>query len=243
MSVLIYQDYHENNAALFCALITYFGHANVSYIDAQDIIDGKLSHETQLFVIPGGADLFYCEKLDGAGNAAIKSYVEKGGTYLGICAGAYYACRELNWADGDIAGGRELTFYDGTAKGPIKAITNSTQPKHWDAAVTISFGNIKTKSLYAAGPLFEGSDNMTVLARYNDLEGHPPAIIECTVGQGKAILSSIHPEYNFARYKKALYVHENDAYAHQKSVAAALQNNNSEQEALWNALLDHATGA
>lgn len=39
--------------------------------------------------------------------------------------------------------------------------------------------------------------NTQVLARYRDLPDSPAAIVECSVGKGKAILSGVHPEYSY----------------------------------------------
>ena len=41
-------------------------------------------------VFPGGRDVPYLEALAGAGCARIRRYVEGGGSYLGLCAGAYF---------------------------------------------------------------------------------------------------------------------------------------------------------
>lgn len=38
-----------------------------------------------LFVMPGGADLPYCRTLNGEGNRRIKQFVQRGGSYLGLC--------------------------------------------------------------------------------------------------------------------------------------------------------------
>ena len=66
-------------------------------IKADKIILGEWISDSVLLVMPGGADLPYCHKLDGVGNNQIKKYVAGGGSYLGICAGAYYACRNVEF--------------------------------------------------------------------------------------------------------------------------------------------------
>ncbi len=88
MKVLIYQDYIHNNYVLFRALQDYFGAEYVvDFVDAHDIIEkGILQKESvKALVVPGGADLYYVEKLNGEGNRLIREYVEAGGIYLGIC--------------------------------------------------------------------------------------------------------------------------------------------------------------
>ncbi|UUZ62721.1 BPL-N domain-containing protein [Polaromonas sp. P1-6] len=71
--------------------------------------DPALFDDAVLFVMPGGADLPFCQALNGAPNERIRRFVEEGGAYLGICAGAYYACREIAFhagTDGAICSAR-----------------------------------------------------------------------------------------------------------------------------------------
>src|SRR5438094_10662812 len=84
--------------------------------------DAALFDDAVLFVMPGGADLPFCEALSGAPNKRIRRFVEGGGVYLGICAGAYYACREIAFhagTDGAICDARELSFVDAVAVGSL----------------------------------------------------------------------------------------------------------------------------
>ena len=60
-------------------------------------------------------DLPYIDRLSGAGSAKIKEFIRRGGSYLGICAGAYYGCSLVEFAQGDplleVCGARELALY------------------------------------------------------------------------------------------------------------------------------------
>ena len=90
--------------------------------DAAAIEEGTLSEGCRLLVMPGGRDLPYCHKLNGLGNARIRDFVRSGGSYLGICAGGYYATSYIEFAKGDpvmeVVGPRELGFFPGAALGP-----------------------------------------------------------------------------------------------------------------------------
>jgi glutamine amidotransferase-like uncharacterized protein len=50
-----------------------------------------------LLAIGGGYDLGYIRALKTDGLHNIKTYVERGGSYLGICAGAYLVCRRIEF--------------------------------------------------------------------------------------------------------------------------------------------------
>ncbi|CAG8737435.1 4510_t:CDS:2, partial [Acaulospora colombiana] len=72
-----------------------------------------------LLVIPGGRDLPYLSALDKA-IPRILDYVRQGGSYLGICAGAYFASARVEWEIGtdlEVQGDRPLRFFPGTSRG------------------------------------------------------------------------------------------------------------------------------
>ena len=77
---------------------------------------------------PGGADRPWTRQLNGAGNLAIRHFVEQGGTYLGFCAGAYYACERFTFEPDHpdpawrITATRELALFRGTALGSLREL-------------------------------------------------------------------------------------------------------------------------
>ncbi len=243
-SILIYQDYVHNNGIPHRRLCETYGHENVRFCDADDIIGGALNDNVFLLVLPGGADLYYCEKLNGAGNRNIRSYVEQGGNYLGICAGAYYACREIDWHQGDIAGPRELGFFDGAATGPIyEYLEDRDIGKSWSHAAHIKYddGRQKLNALlsYSAGPYFSepsGNSPAKVIARYSD---NRAAILHTKIGQGNAILSGLHIERIMPDTKRAFYHHNNQSVSHDESVYHLLQQDADGQRKVWNLVLSN----
>ena len=215
----------HNNGVLHKSLSTLLPEHNVTFCDADDIIGGILDNTASLFVMPGGADLYYCEKLNGKGNHAIKEYVENGGNYLGICAGAYYACREIEWAKNtgqEITGRRELGFIDCKAVGPVyDFIENGDVNSSWDNVTTLETKDGQCSVIYKGGPLFfdTGNPDIKTLGYYKDLPENPAAVIYTQVGKGNVILSSPHIEFDQEAYKASLYQNANSSYQWQKSVA------------------------
>eukprot|EP00803_Ostreobium_quekettii_P006866 evm.model.scf_45.9 EVM.evm.TU.scf_45.9 scf_45:121074-122733(+) len=62
---------------------------------------------------------FYCQGLQLVLPA---EYVSNGGAYMGLCAGAYYACSRVEFELGsrlEVIGDRELQFFKGTGQGSI----------------------------------------------------------------------------------------------------------------------------
>ncbi|MDB5491675.1 MAG: biotin apo-protein ligase-related protein [Micavibrio sp.] len=245
-SILIYQDYVHNNGQLYHALVERYGFAVVGYCDAASIIAGILDPTVKLLVMPGGADLYYCEKLNGAGNRAIRNFVENGGSYLGICAGAYYACDRIEWARGsdrEISGSRELKLYGGLASGPITEFIQGLD-QSWLASATISGADISTSVCYEAGPIFAepSAAHEKIIARYTSLPGQPPAIVESQIGKGQVILSSPHIERQMPSAWSDLYSVNNPHYDHMHKVYKNLSKDRAQQGALWNLILDKLVG-
>ncbi|RZN50028.1 hypothetical protein EF808_01685 [archaeon] len=64
------------------------GFHNVYFIDENDVCEGVLRH-FDCFILPGGDPFQVAEGLETDGLAAIRRFVEEGGTYIGVCAGTY----------------------------------------------------------------------------------------------------------------------------------------------------------
>jgi len=185
--------------------------------------DATLFDDAVMFVMPGGADLPYCAALNGAPNARIRRFVEGGRVYLGICAGAYYACRELAFhagTRGEICGTRELNFVDAVAVGSLPELTGGVL---YDGTPrTTAAVEIRTTDRLTAAPMslythyhggcrfdFDGAPDADtqVLAVYTGIEGTPPAIVSSRVGKGRAILTGVHLEISEQECKEALQSH------------------------------------
>jgi glutamine amidotransferase-like uncharacterized protein len=192
--------------------------------------DAALFDDAVLFVMPGGADLPFCEALNGAPNERIRRFVEEGGVYLGICAGAYYACRELAFhagTEGAICGPRELGFVDAVAVGSLPQLTEGipydATPRSAAAAeirTTDQLGAVPVTlhAHYHGGCRFDFGkhvppDAAQILAVYTGLPDNPPAIVSSGVGKGRAILTGVHLEVSERECEDALRGHS-DAAAH-----------------------------
>ncbi len=203
MRTYIYNDLGVDAEALrnTINLMEDIGDSDVHLINHQDIISGTWTHDASFLIMPGGADLGYAEKLNGEGNAIIKRYVQGGGAYLGICAGAYYASQFVEFDKGgelEVSGHRELAFFPGKAVGPHLAKYDYLSRSGARLALLTLNSEFSDKSAlvyYNGGGYFadaESLPNTQVLAWYKT---NHAAIIRVQVGQGQAILSGIHFEY------------------------------------------------
>lgn len=197
--VVIYKDDGVGKFSLLC-LQSFFSGEEVRLASAHEIIEEEILQTSSLFIMPGGADLPYCAKLNGAGNKIIRSFVEGGGTYLGVCAGAYYGCQHVAFHKGrpdEICGERELAFVEATAQGSLPEIAPWYDTTFKTAQITTlstRFGDIP--ALYHGGCRFtlHTDSPATPLCFYKALKDAPPAIVTNRVGKGRVILSGVHFE-------------------------------------------------
>lgn len=182
-------------------------HYRLAYIFPEQLINENWENDAALLIFPGGADIPYTIALNGVGNQKIRSYVENGGSFLGICAGSYYGGAFVEFAKNtplEVLGERELSFFPGIVQGPILAPYDYLTESGARAAEIVwrddkGFERNKTfKVYYNGGGHFKDASRTnctTILANYSIGENFA-AIVECQVGLGKAILSGVHFEYN-----------------------------------------------
>jgi biotin--protein ligase len=181
-------------------------------VDEKILITQYWEDTTKLFVMPGGRDLPYVNKLGSKGMERIRNYVnDKGGKYLGICAGAYFGSSyiefEMNRPDYKVEGPRELRFFKGTAKGSaLSTYYYGSEKGALSPKIHLPFMNKNVNFYFNGGCFFDINENeklkegLNILGRYTskcfDGTFNRPAVIEVENGKGKAILSGIHFEYS-----------------------------------------------
>jgi len=82
-------------------------------------LPGKWRDSAALLVIGGGYDLGFISALGQEGIDQVKGYVQAGGHYLGVCAGAYFASARVTFDEGgdlEVCGPRQLAFFPGEQK-------------------------------------------------------------------------------------------------------------------------------
>ena len=185
-------------------------------IRSDDIKAGALSHYAMLFV-PGGWASAKLSSLGEKGHAEICSFVENGGSYLGICGGA------------GLATGSGIGLLPIQRKAPQERVPSFSGPIHLFTTNHIVWKNIKTPVFSAWWPFqfhIVDESKFNILARFgeaqpdamsadinvgdgrktgwSDLEARygilldpkrlkgEPAVVEGSFGQGKVILSLVH---------------------------------------------------
>lgn len=184
-------------------------------MDSKELQTTEWESETDLILFPGGRDIFYQRNLFPRGTQRIKNFVEHGGKYFGLCAGAYFACDTIEFEKGgelEVCEERFLKFYPGIAKGPALGLNKyRIDSEHGAEATIMSWKDQSCHTYYNGGCFFDLTDqfpHINILSRYLDLANSPASIIECHVGKGLAILSGVHIEYS-----ASLFTSSNPLYA------------------------------
>jgi len=151
--------------------------------------------------MPGGESWVYLEDLGEEGAANIREFVRLGGSYLGICAGAFYATSHRE--GGAATGPYGIGLLDGTAVDPtalewpgfIEGVMGFT----WNLHHPINQGfPSRVKMLLYGGPSFEFTlaeaqkKKIEVIQRFE--VNQEPSMIRFEYGKGTVFLAAPHFE-------------------------------------------------
>jgi glutamine amidotransferase-like uncharacterized protein len=202
--IYIYADYGTGHESVrhTAHFVRHHTTMPIAYLMAPDVCAGHWTRNARLFILPGGFDRPYVRKLSGKGDNEIRQYIINGGSFLGICAGSYYAssCIEFNKnGDHPICEPRRLSLFDGMVQGPhLKAYDPQSKQGACVARLSTIWDDVpETHAFYNGGGVFINADRApktTVLAQYSAT--NKPAIIHVKKGRGNVILSSPHFEYD-----------------------------------------------
>jgi len=159
----------------------------VHWVSGKDILKGAPDH----ILFPGGSASVFARNLGKKRRKHIVEWVRNGGSYIGVCAGAYLASSEYHWS--------------------LHLLPLTIPDRHWrrgTKAVSIECIHEPLSSgthqvLYANGPVFENWESVDVWAIFKSnliAEGGThkmrgtPAICHGTCGNGIVTLFSPHLE-------------------------------------------------
>jgi len=184
----------------------------VHRVGPADIQSGVLK-QFDVVIFPGGSGSKEAAAIGKSGCRSVKEFVDQGGGYVGICAGAYLASAKYDWSlalvnantftgNRNIPGvGVKSMWFRGSGKVKIE-LTDEGREILGDFAGLVDLG-------YANGPILSpaGKENLpeyiplayfrTEISKYEPQEGtmiNTPAIVSSAFGRGRAIAISPHPE-------------------------------------------------
>ena len=167
------------------------------HVDGADVCGGRLD-DFEVLVVPGGHAGVQRRTLGAAGRARLVRWVRGGGTYVGICAGAFLGTSTPPWGLGLLAvEALDVEHWRrGTGEVPVRPSPLAVRELGLQAE--------GFRVRYANGPLLRGSGAEDVLLRFaGDLPGCAPparsprgaaAWLEGRAGAGRVALLSPHLE-------------------------------------------------
>lgn len=162
-------------------------------IDQETLGSADLGELCDILVFVGG---FSSEYLHYVGNHAnIRTFVEQGGSFVGFCAGAYYASATMVWQGKHLD--YPLKLFSGEAAGPLNIGWGSLAAIELNREIPFNqdFGE-SMEVWYFDGPCFTGlGSGVDVLARYR--ANGEAAVIAFPLGRGRVLLSGPHPELGY----------------------------------------------
>jgi len=196
--------YHDGDAGAWedgvIAFEAFLDWKGVSHrrVTAYEINTAVLKDQYRVIYFPGGDADYYNADISSSGIEHIQELVFSGGGYIGICAGAEFACDRLVWQGK--AYDYPLDLFTGEAVGPIDRL--AVWPENAMVSVAMNrdeeineFEPPVEQILYWGGTAFRaypGTECDTV-ATYT-ADGNSVAVVKFLYGSGRVILISPHPE-------------------------------------------------
>ena len=188
-------------------------------VGAVDIKAGILN-QFDLVIFPGGSGSKQAAALEVEGREVVKKFIDQGGGFVGICAGAYLAASNYKWSLGisnhktfcesiDLPEiGRKSMWYRG-ASAPVKMELTEEGRKilgNVKGVFDVRYHNGPIMSAMGkggVGPFRSLATFRSEVSRYKPQEGtmvNTPAIIMGEFGKGRVLCISPHPESSAQLY-------------------------------------------
>ena len=203
VAVAIYQTPESSNSGMHMIRhrIELLSGVRVTELTPAEFATNDLSG-FDIAVFGGGSGSKQAGEIGAEGRAAVRKFVDGGGGYLGICAGAYLACKGFDWGIGLL---NARTVSPKWERGHARLELELS-----DAGREV-FGDVRGRFgvSYHNGPVIEplGDDALPayeVLAWFrteangkdspHGLMVNSPAVVRATFGKGRVITISPHPE-------------------------------------------------
>lgn len=222
MNVLVYNGRGVSTEALHHTVYSLRASVGALYdvklVSAASLAREPWEESCSLLVMPGGRDVPYEEDLSGRACDRIRRWIASGtGRYLGLCAGAYWACATVSFEPDTalaVVGARELALCPAMARGTIfpgfeygsdrgaHAAQIALQREHSGEDETVT----SIAAYYNGGCWFDFADGewqvgnlaYSLIGAYAEKD-HKPAIIAGKLPgreHWSVLLSGVHLEYS-----------------------------------------------
>ncbi len=200
--VAVFVDEGVSSTAKLFDVLSSDPQLSATKVSAEDVRAGKLEQYSVL-IHPGGSGSKQGKALGEQGREQVRKFVQAGGGFVGICAGAYLAAGERDWALGVLDA--KVVDREHWNRG-FGNVTLSMSPQ---GLAILSVTSTKPELYYHQGPLLAPGNDPNVpdfqcLATFESeivKNGAPSGVMQGTTaiamgdyGQGHVICFSPHPE-------------------------------------------------
>jgi putative intracellular protease/amidase len=199
---VFHDDGVSKNITTLLEVLRGFPDLAITELTAAEIRDGKLA-DIDVVVFPGGSGSKEAASLAEPGRQQVRAFVERGGGFLGICAGAYLASADYDWSlhilDAKVldrahwargTGDVELSLTD-SGRDLLGATADRQTILYWQGPLLAPAGKPEIPDYEELGTF------ATEIAKNGAPKGVMPgttAIARGTFGSGRVFCFSPHPE-------------------------------------------------
>jgi biotin--protein ligase len=246
-NILIYNGPGTSSIlSLMLSLQSMFSNYNVYGVNSSVIQGTEWTTKTALLIIPGGQDKPYVKDIGPIGTENIQKYVEQGGSYLGLCAGSYFASARVEFEVGregyQVLEDRSLALTDKMSVGSVAPNFTYGSLKGADARMVRWLNHTSEMYLYVNGggkfvDYKSETQKSKTIVEYSD---GSPAIILSFYGKGKAILSGPHFEVSVSELGQLMSVLKptNPSYIQLAQILPFLEKSEQDRRKLFTVLLN-----
>ncbi|MCV6599827.1 MAG: BPL-N domain-containing protein [Alphaproteobacteria bacterium] len=199
--------------------------SNIAYkikrITSEEVENDALKNEKpDVLFMPGGNATKYSKDLKGESIQKIRDFVQDGGIFQGICAGAYFAS-ELFYYENPKTGNKiELSSEQDEVLGVNYVMATSEPHEHLKEAkikdgcqVKVKYDNNRKDKFvqvyYNRGPYLTNlKDGINPKGIYADIYEGEVAVAENNYGRGKVVVSGVHPEFKASQLENVPFLSE-----------------------------------
>lgn len=199
VKVAIYEGYSSDLClSSKIALFNMFNwmSASVDYLNSSQIYMGEAIWEYDILVIPDGHATRFESNLGFLGLEIIRNWVEKGGSYFGVRAGATMACKYSFFYETNEE--YHLPLFNGTGYGPIETLDEmciTTININRTAIPTLTGMPSQLEVLYRVTRYFVPNEGQEMIPIGNYDANGKTGMLACHYGTGCVFISGLNPEF------------------------------------------------
>jgi len=198
--IALYSDEGADDGCIQATRIMFEWMGYTVILVEADCINNEGLDNFSILCIPGGDMYQYSQDISSEGKENIRNFIREGGSYIGVCGGAYFTGERVIW-QGDQIPMTPLAIFPGTTQGPINEIAPYPHCTMCEVNIVDHTHSITQSEqncvwiAYCYGPTFLPNEDadIEILGEYEIV--NQPAIVAFEYGLGRVFIIGTHPEF------------------------------------------------